>query len=81
MMCLSTITYIMGTFKDSKMCKLLHELYGELFCFNNIAKKSFPGTPPGLVSDLAIRGCWTSHRWSRTFCCYHRLISGPRAFV
>ena len=36
------------------------------FCFNNIAKKSFPGTPLGQVLDLAVRGAWTSPRWSWT---------------
>ena len=36
------------------------------FCFNNIAKKSFPGTPLGQVPDLAVRGAWTSPRWSWT---------------
>ena len=29
------------------------------FCFNNIPKKSFPGTPLGQVPDLAVRGRWT----------------------
>ena len=37
------------------------------FCFNNIAKKSFPGTPLGQVPDLAVRGAWTSPRWSWTY--------------
>ena len=29
------------------------------FCFNNIAKKSFPVTPLGQVLDLAVQGVWT----------------------
>ena len=36
------------------------------FCFYNIAKKSFPGTPLGQVPDLAVQGAWTSPRWSWT---------------
>ena len=36
------------------------------FCFNNIAKKSFPGTPLGQVPYLAVRGRWTSATWSWT---------------
>ena len=36
------------------------------FCFNKIAKKSFPGTPLGQVPDLAVWGGWTSPRWSWT---------------
>ena len=50
------------------------------FCFNNIAKKSFPGTPLGQVPDLAVRGRWTSPRWSWTFSSCPGLISGPRPF-
>ena len=34
------------------------------FYFNNIAKKSFPGTKLGLVPDLVLRGTWTSPRCS-----------------
>ena len=37
------------------------------FCFNNIAKKSFLGTPLGQVPDHAVRGAGTSPRWSWTF--------------
>ena len=36
------------------------------FCLNNIAKKSFLGAPLGPVLDLAVRGGWTSPRWSWT---------------
>ena len=34
------------------------------FYFNNIAKKSFPGTKLGHVPDLVLRGTWTSPRCS-----------------
>jgi len=36
------------------------------FCFNNIAKKSFPGAPFGQVPNLGLLGAWTWPRWSCT---------------
>ena len=53
------------------------------FCFNNIAKKSFLGTPPGQVPDLAVWGGWTSPRcsWTSGNNLKQLLSSSPTTFV
>ena len=63
-----------------KLLKATTLIFPNNFCFNNIAKKSFPGTPLDQVPDLAVRGRWSSPRWSWTFSSCPGLISGPRAF-
>ena len=51
------------------------------FGSNNIAKKSFPGTPQGQCPTPGCPRLWTSPRWSWTFCTCIFRISGPRAFI
>ncbi len=53
------------------------------FCFNNIAKNSFPGNTLGQVPDLAVWGGWTLPRWSWTSGknLKQLLLSSPTTFL
>ena len=49
-----------------KQLKSTYFIIPNNFCFNNITKKSFPGTPRGQCPTPRCQRLWTAPRWSWT---------------